>query len=190
MTSTMTKSRRLRIERLHERFSSGEERHTSPATRRGEGTRDNAYRRAMGQLDWAHVSMSMRTCGRVGSDAAHEWPRPEVRRLTWGLLEAGLPQPSLRAQHRMSDWLDELTPVVSNAPVLSDDGEGGLFAEWIAGGDRVTIHVDRIGDSVLRGLRQGAWRDVPRTSLWAELRRLEALISSAKAAVGSRGPQV
>jgi hypothetical protein len=40
-------------------------------------------------------------------------------------------------------------------PTLSTDGEGGLFAEWLAGGERLTVVVDEAGQVDLLGMHPG-----------------------------------
>jgi hypothetical protein len=73
--------------------------------------------------------------------------RPDIRRLVWDLIQAGMRRPSLIAQFRLAEHLEELARATSLPAALSDDGEGGLFAEWIADDQRLTVEVDRLGEA-------------------------------------------
>ena len=99
------------------------------------------------------------------------------------LRGANLRQPTNKAQERLSHALNLLDRATSIPAALSVDGEGGLFAEWIAGGVRLTVEVDKLGEIdwlVVKPHHDAV--SVTLTDFFVLLRQLDAAIARAHAA--------
>lgn len=123
-------------------------------------------------------------CATPSMGCFHARPlRASIRRLTWALADAGLRQPTNKAQERLSHALNLLDRATSIPAALSVDGEGGLFAEWIAGGVRLTVEVDKLGEIdwlVVKPHHDAV--SVTLTDFFVLLRQLDAAIARAHAA--------
>lgn len=83
-----------------------------------------------------------------------------IANLRDGLLKVGDLLPTLTSQETLADILTQLERHNPLEGDLSDDGDGGLFAEWLVGGRRLTLSVDRLGFATYRTFdRQSGWQD-------------------------------
>lgn len=81
-------------------------------------------------------------------------------RLRDELVSVGEQLPTLRAQEVIATVLSDLERTSALKASLSDDGEGGIFGEWLVGDDRLTLSVDGSGTVSFRAFTRGlGWRD-------------------------------
>lgn len=90
------------------------------------------------------------------------------------LLKCGDPLPTLTSQEVLADLLTYLERHSPLEAELSDDGDGGLFAEWLVGGRRLTLSVDRLGFPTYRTFdRKSGWNDSTLDGFQRELAIME-----------------
>jgi hypothetical protein len=81
--------------------------------------------------------------------SAFEYARNEVNRVHFQREATGEAPPTTTARRRLLSTLREAIAADSVYPSVSDDGEGGLIAEWRAGDRRLQLDVTAEGEELV-----------------------------------------
>lgn len=112
---------------------------------------------------------------------AYEHAKRELAGLDVQLAQSGQSGPTRTSRMRMLQILRDVLANDSVYPSISDDGEGGLVAEWRAGRRRIDIYVSDSGDFLFRVRNKGGATIYNGTStlhLRRHLRDLTAIVNA------------